>query len=274
MKVKGSACDDSGERLPILIQTIADYSEEALLTANQLQSLSLDTSCDIYLSIDFAKDGFSAPPGIRLIERGAGKCWSSDLLKSLSLLNAEYVLFWLDDFVPLSVNEKELNALWQWIKAIKGNYIRLNPTPRGEGKVAREGVRLIEAGESYRASTILAIWNVELLRSLLVEGESAWQFEFYGSVRSDPHQGFFASEKFLVTFVNLVVKGYVLPSAEHRLIRNGINTGSVGRARMSSRQTLKFHLLSLRSAIFALLPTKIRRRLRLMFTTDLKLDNI
>ncbi len=259
-------------KLPILIQTVGSYSQEALLTAQQLKVSSLDSFCDIYVSIDEDCKEFSPPSGINLITRGAGQCWSSDLDASLAALNSEYVLFWLDDFVPISIDEYRLRSIWQWFHSVKGDYIRLNSTPRGEGSLVHDNVRIIEAGESYRASTILAIWNVAFLRSILVSGESAWQFEFLGSVRSDISDRFYACETNVVECVNLVVKGCIVPSAERKLNEFGVYTEMLDRHRMSIRQRLKLNLGEFRSRVFELIPSKLRRVLRLHFSTDLKVD--
>ena len=261
-------------RLPLLIQTVSSYSNEALLTARQLKLLSFDSFCDIYISIDEDCQDFTPPPGINIIKRGPAVCWSTDLDVSLNALDCEYVLFWLDDFVPTAVDKKRLKSIWRWFTSVQGDYLRLNPTPKGEGRLIREGIRIIDTGESYRASTILAIWNVAFLRSILVAGESAWQFEFLGSVRSDISDSFYACETNIVEFVNLVVKGQIVPSAERKLNKFGIDTRTLNRRRMSTRQRFKFNMSRLRSKIFELIPSKLRRRIRLYFAIDLKLESL
>ena len=261
------------DRLPILIQTVNSYAKEALLTAHQLKELSLDSFCDIYISIDDESERLPVPPGVNLIKRGSCDCWSNDLEESLAKLNSKYVLLWLDDLVPTAIDQKRLQSIWKWFKCVKGDYIRLNPTPRGGGSEVHDKVRVIETGESYRTSTILAIWNVAFLRSILVSGESAWQFEFFGSVRSDISKAFYACENNTVNSVNLVIKGHIMPSAEKKLNELGIYTGMLDRHRMSNLQQIKFNLIRLRSKIFEFIPTKLRRRLRLLFNTDLKLES-
>ena len=213
------------------------------------------------------------PHGINLIERSSGDCWSSDLDASLATLDSEYVLFWLDDFIPTSIDQHRLKSIWNWFQFVKGDYIRLNPTPKGGGSLVHDGVRIIEAGESYRASTILAIWNVKFLRSILKSGESAWQFEFSGSVRSDISNKFYACETSIIEFVNLVIKGRIEISAERKLNNIGVSTKMLDRHRMSTREYIMFNLMQMRSIIFGFIPSKLRRSLRLLFRTDLKLKN-
>jgi hypothetical protein len=260
------------QRLPILVQTIDGYHQEAILTANQLKASSLESFCDIYISINEGCREFSPPSGINIITRSIGQCWSSDLDESLQALNSEYVLFWLDDFVPTRIDNERLKSLWQWLQVIKGDYIRLNPTPKGGGGSVFDKVRHIDKGDSYRASTILAIWNVKFLRSILLSGESAWQFEFFGSVRSDVSSQFYASDTVTIDCVNLVVKGLIVPSEEKKLNELGVSTEMLKRSRMSTRQNIKLQLIILRSKIFEFIPSKIRRRLRFFFSTDLNLD--
>ena len=51
---------------------------------------------------------------------------------------------------------------------------------------------MLTKGAPYRTSAQSAIWRKSSLESLLVDGESIWEFEVLGSRRSDALEGFYA----------------------------------------------------------------------------------
>jgi hypothetical protein len=112
-----------------------------------------------------------------------------------------------------------------------------------------------------------------VLLDLLDRSESAWQFELVGAARSDRFDGFFASDRTLVTFVNLVIKGLVDPRAERVLVRRGISVDEVARARMNSGQLAALRLKEARSLVLRALPWQLRRWARGRFSTNVRLKN-
>ena len=58
----------------------------------------------------------------------------------------------------------------------------------------------------YRVTLGFAIWNLDVLEQITIDGESAWQFEKNATERSFAFDKFFCTYKSPFTFLNLVIK--------------------------------------------------------------------
>jgi hypothetical protein len=92
---------------------------------------------------------------------------------------------------------------------------------------------------------------MQLLRS----GESAWDFEIKGTVRSDSYDGFYSTNETQISVVNTVIKGKWQRSALRMLEEMGINITS-DRKVMTVKESLKLQLLVARSFMLNLFCTK------------------
>ena len=256
------------ETCDLLVCSTDRFLPEARLTINQLKKLGFTELFDCHLLLGDLRPEIQ---GFNVLNRNRAGTWSSELREGLLQLEKPYVLLWLDDFIPVSsVPLLQLEALIRVHIQEGGNYLRLNPTPRGHGRKVREGVREVLSGEFYRTSTIMALWRREVLLELLDDRETAWQFELVGSARSAPYGGFAASDKQLVDCVNVVVKGLVDPRAESRLKAHGISLDTIDRRRMSSLELALLRFKEFRSALLMCMPWFLRGRIRNIFATDLK----
>ena len=252
----------------LLVTSTDSFLPEARLTICQLKRLGLAQYFDCYLMMGKESPSIENFTTLNNFRRGT---WSSDLREALMHLEKPYVLLWLDDFVPISMLSKSiiLNAIDELVE-IGGNYLRLNPTPPGNGPLCFQGFCEILPGELYRTSTVLSVWRRELLLNLLDDNETAWQFEFLGSVRSDSHLKFYASNIPHIECVNLVVKGLLDPRAGKLLLSNGISLAEISRRLMSRKELLYLRMRDMRSNLLRLLHWKLRRRIRHYFSVDLK----
>jgi hypothetical protein len=252
----------------LLVCSSDGFLAESLVTIEQIKRLGLAELFDIHLLVG---DQHVEVDGVQVLNRKHPGTWSSELKEGLDQLQKTYVLLWLDDFPPLNIYSIEnIRDYLVWLSNIDGNYLRLNPTPAGHGKLVRSGIREILPGEIYRTSTIYSVWRRTMLQDLLNECESAWQFELQGSSRSDHFNGFYASEYPLITGVNLVVKGLVDPRAERTVESLGISLSSVKRRRMTTLELNHLKLKELRSKILNLFPWRMRRFIRNRFATNLR----
>lgn len=251
----------------LLVCSTDGFLAEAKVTIGQLTSLGIAEDFRIFLSLGDLRPDLE---GVTILNRRKPGTWSSELLEALDQLTGEYVLLWLDDFVPLDVRRREVTSLLSWAMGNGVDYLRLNPTPQGEGPMTPEHVRRIPEGAIYRTSTIYSVWRRAVLMDLLRPEESAWQFELNGSARSDDYAAFFASAVELVPCVNLVVKGLVDPRAERRLLERGIPLDQVLRPRMTRRQVAALRMRELRTRTMNLLPWRVRRWVRNLANTDLR----
>ena len=254
------------EGCDLLVSSADKCLAEAEITIGQLKRLGVSSLFDCHLLLGERKPDIE---GFRVLNRRVPGTWSSELRDGLLQLHKPYVLLWLDDFTPLDVAPLPLiqQTISRFIQC-EGNYLRLNPTPAGHGAELFPGVREILPGEIYRTSTVYSVWRRDLLLALLNDAETAWQFEFVGSVRSDSHLRFYASTRRLVSFVNLVIKGLVDPRAELTLKARGVRVEGIKRPRMNRTQLARQRLLDTRARVLSLLPWRIRRALRNGFSTN------
>ena len=253
------ACD-------LLVTSTDRFLPEARITMAQLDRLGIASRFDCHLLLGEANPRIE---GFKVLHRARQGSWSSELRDGLLQLDKPFVLLWLDDFPPLrSLPVDDIVALIDRFIALDGHYLRLNPTPAGLGQTVQPGLRAILPNELYRTSTVYAVWRRSTLLSLLDDTETAWQFEFAGSERSARFNGFYASEKSHVEFVNLVIKGLIDPRAERRLRSMGVEVSGLVRARMNRQQLQKLQFGELRSWLLKQLPCQLRTSVRNLFSTN------
>lgn len=117
---------------------------------------------------------------------GEDKGWANNMKYVLNELKIPYFIYILED-VPLMerVDTERILKLFEIIKKEKAGYLRLFPMP-GPDKPFKnyKEVGLIDRDAPYRTSLMAAFWDTEIFKSLLVEGENAWQMELEGTERS------------------------------------------------------------------------------------------
>lgn len=250
----------------LLVFASDKYLAEAQITMGQLRALQVTALLPLHLAL-----GDSSPvlDGVRVHNRRQPGTWSSEVGDALLQLEKAYVLMWPDDFVPLALASLErLETLVRWAIDQGVNYLRLNPEPPGDGARLPVGVREIPPASLYRTSLPFSLWRRTVLLDLLDAAESAWQFELVGAARSDRYDRFFASERAVVTFVNLVNKGLVDPRAERALVARGIRVDEVARPRMTTGQLTALRLKEIRSFGLRAVPWQWRRWARNRFSTN------
>lgn len=200
--------------------------------------------------------------GVRQIQVGPERSWSDTLLTALTQLTTEYVVLWQEDQFPIDViDTAEVMGDIEWLDARHGNYLHLNPNPRPQ-KGVDAGHGEVLPGQAYRVSVMPTIWRTSALKRLLVSGETGWDFENYGSVRSDDMTGFYACTHFTIPLVNGVVKGKWVPWRVSRLVSLGVALDLDARQVMGWQDTVRLRLAIARSKVFSLIPWKWRRRVK------------
>ena len=200
--------------------------------------------------------------GVGQILVGPDRSWSETLLVALEGVTTEYVLLLLDDLFPVAtVDTAKVMADIAWLDRQRGNYLRLNPTPPPIRRVDVDHGEAIP-GSIYRTSTVLSVWRTSTLQSLLIPGETAWDFEIFGSVRSDDISGFYASTHYSIPFMNCVVKGRWVPWAVQHLARMGIEVDTSARPVMGWRDATLQRLAIARNKIYRLVPWRWRRGIK------------
>lgn len=198
-------------------------------------------------------------PRIRTLNVGEDRGWSTNLKAALASVPHERVFLIIDDLFPSArIDTAELVSVLE--EAGDFDYLRLNPRP-GPRDALPGRVGLVPPGDIYRTATVFSVWRREVLGDLLVEGETAWEFEIKGSERSDRHLRWFATRSWMMPYVNLVVKRKIDPAALRALEREGIVVRSP-RERLGRLAALRLRLNDLRSWLFTFVPWRIQRRVR------------
>jgi hypothetical protein len=180
------------------------------------------------------------------------------------------VLLFIDDLLLIeTVDTSAVMRALQDFVARAGNYLRMNPRPKPDrpldcllGSVSRNTI--------YRTATVSSVWKRRTLLALLVRGESAWDFETRGTIRSDAYDGFYSTHTSLLHVVNTVVKGRWERRALARLRRIGVRLDLGDRPVMTWVQSILYQCRVMRHSLLYLLPPRMRRPAKRLFTRELR----
>jgi hypothetical protein len=147
-------------------------------------------------------------PMVTTIQVGNDSSWSDTLLSGLEQVPAEFVLLWIDDhYLTRAVDSRRVEETIRiFVETPGANYLRLQTLPKADRRF-NEHFGVVLPGRVYRTSVIASLWRKSVLEGLLRSGESAWQFEISGSVRSDHVSGFFAAWREHFSIENMMIKG-------------------------------------------------------------------
>jgi len=129
-------------------------------------------------------------PLVSPIRIGEDKDYSSNLIAMLSHMEHEWVIVMLDDVLlsaPVHTSKvKRIIAVAQdkgagHVQLLASRY---NPTIAIAFPLISDEVAVIPIGLPYRASLNLGLWKKSVLLKLLQPGETAWDFERQGSLRT------------------------------------------------------------------------------------------
>ncbi|MFL2693699.1 MAG: hypothetical protein ACJ0G1_08330 [Gammaproteobacteria bacterium] len=81
--------------------------------------------------------------------------------------------------------------------------------------------RELPPGTNYRSAISPSFWKKNIMIELLKDEENAWQFEIFGSQRSDAYERFYSINEPLFEFDHLVIKGKIDRAIYKQLILNG-----------------------------------------------------
>ena len=206
--------------------------------------------------------GGDLPDGVTAICVGDDASWSSNLRASLGSVAEDHVLVLVDDlFLVETVDTESVLAACREFLELGGNCLKLNPTVPGDRPAGRT-LRECSPGGAYRASTVLTVWRKEVLRDLLVEGETAWEFEIEGTKRSDRYGGFYATRADCFRNVNGVIKGEWSRTALEKVRSVSPRPVPVERKVMPRLREWRYQLALARSRLlYRLLPLGADRRI-------------
>ena len=188
---------------------------------------------------------------------GPDEDWSSSLIRGLNKIQSDYVLTLFDDFIiKEKINANKINELIQVCVSKEYNYLRLRPAPPPD-RSGPVDYGPIKQGAPYRVSLCTAIIKKKTLLSLLQPGESPWDFEKFGSLRSAHLGDFYSARNQWIPYHNAIEKGKWNESVLTILKQNNIDIHPRGKyqpvLKGISVNTLKHFI------VFTLMPVFLRR---------------
>ncbi len=116
------------------------------------------------------------------------KNWSDSMLSAIEQIPAKYILIMLEDyFLHQFVDDMHIWNAFNIMQQRNAAYLQIAYSVEGadlESNLPYNIVKKLPEAE-YRTSLQAAIWDKEILKTLLLSGESPWQFEKAGSIRSE-----------------------------------------------------------------------------------------
>ena len=165
--------------------------------------------------VEFNKYGFKS------ILLGEDISWSHGLIVLLDNLKTkgyEYAMIAFDDLLLCEkVDNDYLLSATDLFLVDKGDCLRFvtekaSRTYKYNDLYGKMGLRV-----PYRVTLGFAIWNIDILKKIVIDGESAWQFEKNATERSFDYDKFYCTKKSPFKFLNLVIKRKIDVKEYHKL---------------------------------------------------------
>ena len=124
---------------------------------------------------------------VQSLKVGEDRDYSSNLLHMLGRIEQEWVILWLEDrFLSAPVDTARILGLIRTAQRNRAGYLKLI----ANYPLALVGDPSLQIGEipkgvRYRVSITVALWEKKVLLKILRPGETAWDIERMGSIRSN-----------------------------------------------------------------------------------------
>jgi len=218
-----TSCDKFCDTWDIVTQSFKDYWP--------------DCSFDIFLMTNEIN---YTDPKIKNIQIGKDESWSLNLKNALAKIKTKYVLLWLDDvFLSQKVDNKNFVIIEEFIKKNCINHLRLRAIPAPSKWNGNFG-EIYQNALFYRVSIFATIWDINTLNDLLIDNESAWDFEIKGSIRSSKYDKFYCIRNEPFNYIHGIEKGLWKIDALNWLKSREIDVDLVYRRSMTYEESKQF----------------------------------
>jgi hypothetical protein len=168
--------------------------------------------------------------------------WSQCLRFCLNHIDSDFVLLLLEDyFLVRPVSTAVLSEKLAMLDGFRGAQLRLFPLPGPDRKLATcPGIGEIHSRAAYRVSTQPAFWSRAHLLDLLVDSESAWDFEWNATKRShNLAAAYYATYKPLIHYRHVIERGEWFRGAARYCKSQDIGCNLAARPIMNWRRAAK-----------------------------------
>lgn len=207
-------------KLAIVLTTCDTYTKIAEISAKLLND-AIDGNVEIDKYILYSNNCPNIP-NWHAIKCNSENNWSTTMINGLKLIDQDYILHVHDDLL-IRNSQNFLNTLRLVIeeKLYNGvSYLRIAGKPNGFPIEKSKYINKIKIGTPYLTSTVFSIWKRDFLIDHLSPGETAWQFEVFGSARIKDGSFYVIKDPYKVSYVNSVVKGKLDWINSRKLLRS------------------------------------------------------
>jgi hypothetical protein len=198
------------ERLAILVLSCDKYSDLWEPFLQQFRRHFPVEGARIYLGSNTAA---CPDPGVTPVLSGPDRDWSTSFARILDQIPERKLFVILEDlFLASHVDARTIEACTAWLFQRNALHIKYWASPAPETPTEQPLIGVYPRGAPYRA-TVCGFWDRAYLRSLLIPGESPWDFEIQGSYRASYADGIYGLRLPLCSYRNMIEKGCWIPAS-------------------------------------------------------------
>ena len=211
-------------------------------------------------------------PRVKTLTIGKDLGWSTGLRRMLEQIETPSIILMLEDFFlrrPVD-SETVVNCL-RALYDLDAHMIRLVPRPAPDRRVPDFSfLGSIKPSSPYRVSAQGTLWQKSSLLSLIRDGESIWEFELMGTVRSRVNEnGYYCAREDVMTYKHHVIeRGKWLRSEARRFGGMDIGCDFSRRPIMSLREDARWRISRLLAYPKGLIPWSFRQKMMRYFRRD------
>lgn len=243
--------------LALIVTSCDKYSDMWYIMFDMLFKHWPDCPYQVYLISNRKK--FDHPRVTTLLS-GDDTDWSSSIRRAIAPLAHDYYMFLMDDaFINQGVDTNWISNTFEWGVNKNFSFMRMRPNPP-PARWDHGEYGTINAEDAYRVSIFSTIWKASVFNEILTDGESAWEFETCGTLRSKHYDGFYAANFSPFPCIHGVERGvWIRPSA--RMIESlGYKIDYEKRPLMGFKDALLLRYRLFKSKIYNKIPSKYRTR--------------
>jgi hypothetical protein len=202
-------------------------------------------------------------PGVTTLHSGTEHSWATRVTRLLELLDSEYVLLFLEDFLlEAPVDTREVLRLGEVTIQNRVGCLRLAPKPAPSRPVyGQPDLGWILPGDPYRLSSQVSFWHTDTLRQLLEHGQSIWDFEYTGSLSGPvPMRPMWARWEAAIHYQHCVERGMWLPWGIRTCREAGVPVDLTVRPAMLGLSLWQRYYGAFRGFAFRRLPASVQRK--------------
>lgn len=199
-----------------------------------------------YLATNVLKPEYK---GVNVLSIGEKAEWSLKVIKSLDMIDSEYVVLLLEDFFTTNkVDEKYFISLLNIIKSNNIDYCKLlnQSKIKGENYMQYNNLHIIPKTDGYGISLQPAIWKKSFLKDMVGDGNyNAWIFEFNqvkNKKQNFSYVNCIVDDSNPLKITHAIVQSKYLRKAIKVFKKQGYEISTLERERLTFSENLKYNL--------------------------------